>query len=74
MTTRVGPKGQVVIPKPLRDRLGLSPGSEVTFVLDEDGEALRVVPVRERPTLRGVLAGLDLVAELEKEHWAEVRR
>ena len=30
-------KGQVTIPKPVRDRLGLEPGSEVDFVLTDDG-------------------------------------
>lgn len=40
MTQRVGAKGQVVIPKPMRDELGLAPGAEVEFELD--GEAVRV--------------------------------
>ncbi len=30
-------KGQVTIPKPVRDRLGVKPGDEVTFELAEDG-------------------------------------
>jgi antitoxin PrlF len=37
MTQRVGPKGQVVIPKPMREELGLEPGSEVEFELDNGG-------------------------------------
>jgi len=34
--TRVGPKGQVVIPKELRDEFQLTPGDEVMFDVGED--------------------------------------
>ena len=74
MTHRVGAKGQVVIPKNLRDRLGIGPGDEVEFVLDEDTDAVRLEPVRDHPTLRGSLAGLGLVDELEADHRSEARR
>ncbi len=37
MSTRVTSKGQVTIPKPVRDRLNIKPGSAVDFVLAADG-------------------------------------
>jgi AbrB family looped-hinge helix DNA binding protein len=33
---KVGPKGQVVIPKAMRKALKISPGSKVVFKLDDD--------------------------------------
>jgi antitoxin PrlF len=33
-------KGQVTIPKPVRDRLGVKPGDEVKFELDADGRVV----------------------------------
>jgi antitoxin PrlF len=40
MTHKVGIKGQVVIPKAIRDQLGIEPGDEVTF--EPDGRDVRV--------------------------------
>ena len=36
-------KGQVTIPKRIREQLGLEAGTEIEFILDEDG-SLRVRP------------------------------
>lgn len=33
-------KGQVTLPKPLRERLGLKPGSQVDFQINSDGEVV----------------------------------
>jgi antitoxin PrlF len=37
MATKVTSKGQVTIPKPVRDHLGIVPGSRVTFRSAADG-------------------------------------
>ncbi len=39
MAVTVTRKGQVTIPKPVRDRLGISAGSKVDFEVAEDGRA-----------------------------------
>ena len=38
---RVGPKGQVVIPKVLRDAFKIGPGTEVTFSIEADKIVVR---------------------------------
>jgi AbrB family looped-hinge helix DNA binding protein len=40
---RVTTKGQVTIPKEIRDRMGIGPGSEVEFVPTEEGAHLVAV-------------------------------
>ena len=61
MTTTVTSKGQVTIPKKVRDFLGIEPGSAVDFELTSSGEAVRhhgkrkaKRPVRRFTRLRGV--------------------
>ena len=44
---RITSKGQVTIPKDLRDRCRLHPHTEVEFVLDGDG--VRITPARTFP-------------------------
>ena len=43
VTTSVTNKGQVTIPKPLRQQLGLRQGSKVEFVLRGDHVEMRIV-------------------------------
>jgi len=40
MATTVTSKGQVTIPKPVRDHLGIGPGSRVTFRRAPDGSII----------------------------------
>lgn len=42
-TVSVTSKGQVTIPKRIRQALGITPGSKVEFDLDEDGARIRLV-------------------------------
>lgn len=72
MTHRVGAKGQVVIPKALRDELGIEPGDEVSFWRHGDHVAVRRA-VR-RPPLRGRFRGTALTAQLEADRAADRER
>lgn len=74
-TRKVGPKGQVVIPKAVREELGIQPGDEV-LVDAVDGEA-RVRRQVGEPRLLGLLVGKgehDMLADLEREHREEIER
>jgi antitoxin PrlF len=72
MTHRVGAKGQVVIPKELRDILGIEPGDEVDFWIDHDHLAVR--PAGARRPLLGRFAGSALTRELDCERAADRAR
>ncbi len=56
LTMRLTTKGQVTIPQELRERFGLSPGSEVEVVAGDDGAVVRPLAGRTR--------GAELVARL----------
>lgn len=71
MTHRVGPKGQVVIPKSLRDALGIEPGDEVEFKLV--GNGVNVTLARAGGSLRGSLRDHELVRALESDRRDESR-
>jgi len=53
----VGPKGQVVIEKEIRDRLGIGPGWLALQVLVDDHVEIRFVPPEHDRSLAGILAG-----------------
>jgi len=59
MATTVTSKGQVTIPKPVRDRLGIEPGNAVDFRMDADGRIVLtkiggVRPSNRFEALRGI--------------------
>ena len=71
MTSRVGAKGQVVIPKDLRDRVGLHPGAQVDFELRDD--AVVLVVHRERDGLAGRFSKSGMASRLLADRTAEPR-
>jgi AbrB family looped-hinge helix DNA binding protein len=57
---RVTQKGQVTIPLSVRQALGIKPGSEVEFRLDEEGARLVVDPNRAAETIAGLRGAGDV--------------
>lgn len=85
MTHKVGAKGQVVIPKAIRERIGIVPGDEVAF--DSDDQEVRIRRVEDVAAdradriraLRGTwsddkAATQALLAERRQERELEERR
>lgn len=72
--SRVGPKGQVVIPKALRESLQIEPGDEVTFWLGEDGDHVTIRRARSDRPLRGRFTGSGATEELLAERARDRQR
>jgi AbrB family looped-hinge helix DNA binding protein len=74
MSRRVGPKGQVVIEKAIRDRLGIEPGSlAIQRVVDDHVEIHFVPPVKlHNRSLLGILRPPPGVT-LAPEDWHAAR-
>jgi AbrB family looped-hinge helix DNA binding protein len=65
MTHTIGAKGQVVIPKQLRDALEIQPGQEVVFERRGDDVLVRKAPAAKPSTpLKGRFRGLALTEAL----------
>lgn len=54
---KVSPKFQVVIPKLVRESLGILPGQRLQVV--PYGDRIELVPLRDIGEMRGFLAGMD---------------
>ena len=70
-------KGQIVLPRDLREALGLNEGDRVTVTLEDDHITLR--PIRSSPPhnwrqWRGCLAGTNALQDHIAEHADEVQR
>lgn len=54
-TATLTSKGQTVIPKPIRDELGLRPGDVIDFIVQENGDVLIRPAVQDIRRLKGIL-------------------
>jgi AbrB family looped-hinge helix DNA binding protein len=64
-TVTISPKFQVVIPKTIRERLGLTPGQKVQAVLY--GDRIELIPLQPARHLRGFLKGIDTAVPREHD-------
>ena len=64
-TVTVSPKFQVVIPKLIREKLGLSPGQKLQAIVY--GDRIELIPVRSIKEMRGFLKGIATAVEREAD-------
>lgn len=55
-TATLSSKGQMVIPKEIRDKLGLQPGSEVDLLVLDNGDVILRPAIDDVRKLKGLLA------------------
>lgn len=64
-TVTISPKFQVVIPRAIRERLGLAPGQKVHALAYDN--RIEFIPVRPLKRMRGFLRGLDTAVRRERD-------
>lgn len=64
-TVLISPKFQVVIPKSVRESIGLKAGTRIQIILY--GTRIELVPLRKPKALRGYLRGIDTTVKREKD-------
>ncbi len=73
MLVKLSSKGQVVIPKPIREALGLRRGAQFHVQVDEGKVILELVGPSPADALYGKYADADFLTDLEEEHRQELR-
>ncbi|MGQ9486064.1 MAG: AbrB/MazE/SpoVT family DNA-binding domain-containing protein [Desulfosoma sp.] len=74
MRVKLSSKGQIVIPKEVRERLNISSGTFFTIRLEKDDIVLTPVKTTPVDRLYGKFAEQSILDELEKEHAEEIAR
>ncbi len=64
-TVTVSPKYQVVIPKKIRESLGLKVGHKIQVMVYEN--RIELIPIKPIPSTRGFLKGIDTAVEREPD-------
>ena len=65
ITITISPKFQVVIPKTIRELLGLRTGQKVQAIAYED--RIELIPIRRMKEMRGFLRGIDTSIDREPD-------
>lgn len=73
MAVKVGSKGQVVIAKEIRDRLGVQPGWRAFQILVDDHVEIHFIPPEHNESLAGVLAPYIQTTIPAGEAWDRAR-
>jgi AbrB family looped-hinge helix DNA binding protein len=73
MLARLSSKGQIVIPKEVRESLGLEMGTEFHVQIEAGRIVLQPIGPSVVDKLYGMFADLDLLSELENENRQELR-
>ena len=72
MAIRLSSKGQLVLPKNIREKLNLKSGDQFQARVVDKTIVLEPVPVDLVLKLRGKYAGHDFIRDLEEEHRLEI--
>jgi len=64
-TVKVSPKFQVVIPRKVRESLGIRPGQRIQVLVYEG--LVEFIPLRRMKEMRGFLRGIDTTVERDQD-------
>ena len=65
VTVKVSPKFQVVIPKELRESMGIKVGQSIQMI--SYGDRLELIPIKPIKEMRGSLKGIETTVKKDKD-------